>query len=450
MKVFFLAGIITLLLNACVPIAQQGNYGTADATYFADKKFRTIDFIYEEDVKTVLLFPKLSQGADEAVATLQTPVIPLVQSNPLMLEFDQLGSNFKSFRAKIYHCDADWSLSLLNDMEFVESFNDFLITDYQLSFNTKVPYVHYTFEVPRVKITGNYVLMVYREGNVKDIILTRRFMVYENRVSITSDVGSSTGVSERNLNQQLNFTINYPSHPLANPRETVKVVIRQNYKWNNAIRDLKPTSIREDLQVLEYEHFNLENNFAGGNEFRFFDMRSIRFLGQNMGKVNVAKDSTDVYLLMDKPRTKQPYAQTIDFNGRFVIDNYETNRGDVEADYVDVHFSLKVPEKAPGPVHVWGAFMDWLPNEKTLMTYNEALQTYTAEILLKQGYYNYMYVLVSPDNGKQERDRINETYFEGSFFNTENAYEIIVYYRPLGARTDRIIGYDLIEHNKRR
>jgi hypothetical protein len=437
--------IYLAFVAACVPISQQGGTTSSGGAYYTDKKFRSIDSVYEENIKTVLLYPRPSQEADPVAALLEPPVISVNQSSPLLLEFDQLGAGTQNFRARLFHCNADWSVSLLNDMDFLADFNDFLFNSPQVSFNTKIPYSHYSFEVPKVKLPGNYVLMVYREGNVKDIILTKRFIVFENRVSIKSAVKPSAGIQERLQNQQLEFAIQYPNYPLTNPRQTVKVAIRQNYKWNNAIINLTPTSVKEDLSLLEYYHFNLENSFTGGNEYRFFDMRSIRFLGMNMGKIIPTEDSTKVLLLPDKPRAKESYSQTVDQNGQYVIDNYETNRGATEADYVDVHFTLRSPEQAPGNVHLWGSFMNWTTSPATQLTYDEASQVYKGTYLLKQGYYNYMYVLQANPASK-----VNETYFEGSHFNTENYYEIIVYYRPVGSRADVIIGYELIRHNSRR
>jgi hypothetical protein len=440
--------LVLLLLCgvACVPITQQQQpsaSGTSNGAYYVDKQVRTIDTTYEESVQTVLFYPAQPTTADPVSGSLQAPVISIAQSTPLVLEFDELGTTFRNFRAKVLHCNADWSMSLLNDIEFVEGFNDFLFSQPRLSINTKVPYVHYRFEVPKVKLSGNFVLMVYREGNIKDIILTRRFIVYDNRVEIRPNIRFSTGVMERNLNQQIDFVINYPNYPLNNPRATVKVALRQNYKWDNAIRNLVPMNIREDQTSMEYNYFNLENNFSGGNEYRFFDMRSLRFLGQNVRKIDVANDSTQVYLLIDKPRAKQAYSQVIDFNGRFVIDNYEMSNGATEADYANVHFTLQPDEKVNGQVHLYGLLTNWTISDQTRLAYNATENTYTGNLLLKQGYYNYKYVLVTP-NGK-----VNENYFEGSHFETENHYEIIVYYRPVGSRADLIIGYEMIRHNRR-
>lgn len=437
--------LILITIHSCVPLAQQGGSSGGSDAYYRDKTMRTSDYVYEEGLRTVLLYPQPAQGADAAAAMLQPPVLPLAQTVPLLLEFDEMGNTFRNYRAKIFHCNADWSVSLLNDIDFVDQINDFLFNQPQLSFNTKVSYVHYTFEVPRVKLPGNYLLMVYREGNVKDIVLTKRFMIYENRVQVAADIRPSTGVQERNRNQQIDFSVLYRDYPLTNPRETVRVNIRQNYKWNNAITNLTPLSVREDQAVLEYNYFNLENNFPGGNEYRFFDMRSIRFLGMNMAKIIPARDSTTVLLALDKSRTKEAYSQMVDLNGRFAIDNYETGRGATEADYVNVQFTLRAPERALGNVHLWGEFMNWNPTSVTQMRYDEASQSYRGEYLLKQGFYNYIYAL-EPAQGTA----LNETYFEGSHFNTENHYEVIVYYRPLASRADLIIGYVLLKHNSRR
>lgn len=441
--------LASLLLHACVPISQQvqtgtGTTPTGNAPYYADKKLTTTDTTYEASIQTVILHPKVSADDPVAAAYLQPAIIPFAQSQPLVLEFDELSDRAGNFRAKIYHCNANWTVSLLNDIEFLEEYNDFLLTQYQYSAATKVPYVHYSFDVPRVKLSGNFVLMVYREGNVKDLMLTRRFMVYQNTISISPLVRGSTSVQERSRNQQVEFSLSYQNYPITNPRETVKVVVRQNFRWDNAIINLLPTSIKEDVALLEYQPFNLENNFPGLNEFRVFDMRSLRFLGMNLDKINTASDSTDVYLLPDKPRAREPYVQSVDYNGLFVVDNYETGRGATEADYADVHFTLRSPEPFNGDVHLWGAFMNYQPTQQTRLTYDPANQVYKGTYRLKQGYYNYMYALQPGGKGP-----ISATYIEGSYFEAENYYEILVYHRPLGTRNDLLVGYSFIRHNAR-
>ncbi len=446
-----ITGILLLGLFACVPIAQQGTSPgmttsptpavTKDAS-FTDKKFRTSDFVYEDNIKTVLLYPQANETDNPQAAPLQPAVLPIEQGTPLILEFDELGEEGHNYHAKIYHCNADWAISLLTDINFLSDYNDFTFTNYQLSVNTKTPYTHYRMEIPKVKLPGNYVVMAYREGNVKDMVLTRRFMVYDNTVSIASKVTFSTGVQERNTNQQIDFTLNYKDYQVTNPQDEIKIVLRQNYRWDNAIIGLKPLNIRLDEKILDFNFFNLENNFRAGNEFRFFDMRSIRFLGMNMAKITSNEGKPEVLLATDQPRSREAYAQVDDFNGMYVIDNYETHQGATDADYVQTIFTLKATE-ANGAVYVNGKFNEWLLNEKNRMIYLPETQEYKARILLKQGIFNYNYALAQSE-GKRD-----ETYFEGSFYNTENTYEIIAYYRPLGSRADLIIGYKTLYHNAR-
>ncbi len=439
--------LLCLPILSCVPVSQQGTTATGGSNgsgtnaYYVDKSMRTEDFTYEPNIQTVLLYPR-PEGADPVSAVLQPPVLPLSQPVPLILEFDELRSDVKNYRAKLFHCDADWSISNLNDIDILDTYNEFLLNRPLLSVNTKMPYVHYFFELPKVKISGNYLIMVYREGNVKDIILTHRFIIYENQVEVAARVVPSSGVQERLTNQQVEFDIRYPNTALYNPRETLKITLRQNYQWSNAIINLKPTAIWEDRRLLEYHHFGLENSFQAGNEFRFFDIRSIRFLGQNVGKMDITGDSNKVFLLPDDIRNGRAYTQTIDFNGRYLIDNYEVNNGPTAADYVYVNFTLRAPAKANGNVYIWGQLTNWRTGDDSAMQYDAAEQVYRGRLLLKQGYYNYQYVL-------EENGRLNPVPFEGSHFNTENHYEVIAYHRPPGARGDLIIGYALVRHNQR-
>ncbi len=448
----FLLSFALVPVLSCVPVAQQNIPSQASGSpvserttpIFTDKQLQTSDFVYEDNIKTVLLYPQANDLDNPASATLQPAVLPIEQGSPLILEFDELGEETHNYHAKLYHCNADWTVSLLNDINFLSDYNDYTITNYQLSVNTKIPYTHYRLEVPKVKLPGNYVIMAYKEGNVKDMALTRRFIVYDNTVNMVAKVTSSTGIQERYTNQQVEFAINYKDYQITNPREEVKVVVRQNYRWDNAITNLKPLNVRLDEKLLEYNQFDLENNFKAGNEFRFFDMRSIRFLGMNMAKVNTVNNAKEVLLGFDKPRSGQPYILFDDFNGGYVIDNYETHQGATDADYIQTVFTLKAPE-ANGNVYVNGKFNDWLLNEKNKMVYFPETQEYKARILLKQGVYNYDYALAQPGSPKGDENSL-----EGSFFDTENTYEIIAYYRPLGSRADLIIGYKIIYHNARR
>src|SRR3970282_916370 len=98
----------------------------------------------------------------------------------------------------------------------------------------------------------------------KRIILSRRYIIHENLVKIMPELVISDGIAEKRTHQEIEFMINYQGLELLFPEKDIKVVIRQNDSWVNIISGLKPTMIQDRQKVLEYHHFNLENNFPGG------------------------------------------------------------------------------------------------------------------------------------------------------------------------------------------
>ena len=445
-----------LWLAACVPLSRQnqpaytsiastvpGQVPVANVPYFADKRLKMENLSYEPGIRTVQLYPKFSQDP-AGEATLHAPaVVPLTEQG-MLLEFDELVSqSHPPFHARLMHCNADWSISTLNDIEFLETFNDFLITQSEYSASTKIPYIHYRFDVPQVKISGNYVVMVHREGNIKDILLTQRFVVFENLVEIEAVIRPSSGVQERRTHQQLDFSVSYKNYNLYNPRDAVKITLRQNENWLSTLNKLSPYDIKEDLRVLEYNFFNLENNFPAGNEYRYFDIRSLKFLGQNVARADVMQPNRNTVVLnTDQPSAGKSYSLVRDQNGSFVIDNYERGNGAIQADYANVRFFLKTPEVPDAKVFILGALTNWQTNPENLMQYDTQKQGYAGELLLKQGYYNFKYAL-------QKDGKTDENFFEGNYFETENRYEVFVYYRPVGVRNDLVIGYRTLFANPR-
>jgi len=421
------------LILGCVPLDQASTGVSTSSSY--PKKLLLDNHIYEENIKTVRLYP-VQDSYDEAI---QPAVISIQSTRNLVLEFDQLFGDFQSYYARLVHCDSNWEKSQLNNNDFLSEFNEFPITDYQYSFGTRTPYVHYQWLVPRVKRTGNYIIKVFRQGNEADLILTRRFMVYDNRVQIDAIVGLSDGIIERDFNQQLNFSVRYTDLEVRNPLEELKVVIRQNKRWDNALADLPPTMLKEDLKTLEYRYFNLENNFMGGNEFRFFDLRSINILGQNVASIDRKENRVDAFILKNELNVHRGQGTFQDINGEYVIDNLESDPPTITSDYVFVHFFLESAPRSES-IFIIGALSDWKFKDENLMTYDNELNGYTNTMLLKQGWYNYIYYMPESEN---------PYYYEGSYFQTENLYEIFVYYRPIGALADQLVGYSNIVHNRR-
>lgn len=431
MKHFFYILLIFFVWSACVPIDKSASNTSSD------KVLKNIDWVYEPNIKTVLLYPFQGNIEDE----IKSAIIPIEQDVPLLLSFDQLLTDYDNFKAKIIHCDFNWEKSLLNENEYLFEYNEFPIRDYEFSFNTRTSYTHYRFTVPKVKIPGNYLLVVYRGSDLSDVVVSKRFMVYSDVVGITPTLGVSSDISKRRTHQQLNFSLNYNNLEILNPLEDVKVIIRKNERWDNALTSLKPTFLRESEGILEYEHFNGENNFYGGNEFRFFDLRTINYSGQNISGIKKAPNRVDAFVFKDENRGDEVYGQFNDINGDFMISNLESSPPQTASEYVNVHFFLET-EKQPTEVYIAGELTNWNFNDQTRATYDEELKGYTSTLLLKQGWYNYIYYAPNAPESPY--------LLEGSYLETENKYEFIVYFRPPGSRADQIVGYYLLNYNNRR
>ncbi len=398
------------------------------------KKKLLTDHAYEPNIKTIQLYPVFGSRENELLPA----AAPITQPN-LQLEFDVLDSDVERYYARLIHCNKDWTKSGLSDLDFMMDFNEFPVTEYEFSNATTIPYVHYWFQIPRVKLPGNYVVMVYREGDREDLILTKRFMIYDNRVIFSRD-GNLIGPGQMaNLNQQINFTINYKNIEILNPMVDVTVVIRQNQRWDNLLTNIKPTFARENIKELEYRFFDPEKLFKGGNEFRFFDLRSINYPGRNIASVDKSTQPNNAYIAKDKSRQGEAYSQYEDMNGNFHIANLDYN--DLSAaNYIMVNFFLESRE-VQGDVYVQGGLNYWELNDQNKMTYDSNHKAYNASILLKQGWYDYQYVVKS--------NTLPPLYLEGSHFQTENMYEIFVYYRAFQPQADLLIGYARLKMNER-
>lgn len=409
------------------------------AVQYESKKIIYDNHTYEPYIRTVQLYPSLSTTKTPQ-ETLNPPVINLQENQILKLEFDCLAPEFQNFRVKVFHCNADWTPSVLNDIEYLTEFNDFPINDYRNSFATKIPYTHFAVEIPKTKLAGNYLVMVYKNRNEDDIVLTRRFMVFQNRVGIAGNVTFPNNVQKRRTHQQVNFSVNYSGYEIIDPKQDLKIVIRQNFRDNKTLTNLKPFMIDSYNRKMDYQFFEGENQLEGSNEFRMFDGRSTQQKLVNIARIVQAERESIIEVRPEKPQNGLAYVATNDFNGMYVIDNYETNRGDTESDYVRVSFLLKTDSLENKKVFINGAFNDWKLNEVNQMHYVPESGAYEAFVQLKQGVYNYLYVT------KDNEGNISEAELEGTHSQTENVYEILIYHRSIGTRADALVGYTLIKN----
>lgn len=363
------------------------------------------------------------------------PLLNLGTGSQLQLSFDMLDPTNEFFNFSFIHCDRNWKPSDLQPMEYVSGQTMGEITDFKFSTNTFTRYTHYAVKFPTSNMqltkSGNYIIKVYRNFDEEDVLFTRRFMVVDNQTKIQSDIRSATLAEKRFTHQEVDFTVDYEGFDIPNPFLDVNVTILQNNSWNNAIYNLKPLFVNGNKLSFNYEDKNL---FPGTNEFRFFDIRSLRFFSNNV--VEKYTDSVlNARLRPEESKGHLNYVRWIDYNGKRVIMNDDGVNIVEDGDYAKIHFFLKANDLSDqGEVYVYGELSDWQLQDKFKMEYLPKYKMYKVAAMLKQSYYNYHFVL------KDKEGNIDYTFTEGNHQETENDYTILIYHKNVFYGYDEIIG----------
>ena len=358
-------------------------------------------------------------------------IVPL--GTVLELSFDDLDADSKDYQYKIEHMTHDWQSSRLSSSQYIDGFDQNTIIDVTNSFNTLQNYTHYTVQIPNVNTvitkSGNYLLSVL--DSYDELIFTKRFVLYENQTTVGVTVERSRNTKTLNTQQTVQFSVNHPNITINNPNQEINVVILKNNNWKEKITNLQPTFFKPNQLLYTYTN---KTNFWGGNEYLYFDNKIIRNNSLNIVKT-IKKDVYHNYLYPFTYDEYSKYEYNPDINGQFVIRTIEADDSRTEADYALMHFSVFVDEPfIDKSLYVYGAFNDFNITEENKMQYNQKQKNYTASILLKQGFYNYTFATLDTD-GKVNTNDIN-----GTFYETENEYTVLVYYKPFGSLYERVIG----------
>jgi hypothetical protein len=371
------------------------------------------------------------------------PILDLSTNNKLLFSFDLIDESPDEFFYTIIHCNADWTPSNLMFFEYAGGFEENNIIDYQSSYNTFVSYTHYRVSLPNedinINIPGNYLFVVYtKESGVPEIAITSRFMVLDNILEISGRVNAPVDNSHRNTSQKVDFRISRHNFHVNDVFREFKIVIMQNFQWHNTIEDLEPSFINNDEFVYEFDERNV---FKASNEYRYFTFHDTEMLSEKVERIEFRSPYYYIRLFPDVSGLFRRYSSSEDINGRYVIRTRRFTAADypeTESDYGLVHFQLiyDVPVDNSN-VYIYGELSNREISEKYRMKYNLETRAYEKILLLKQGYYNYRYILVDDNNIKPP----DHTFIEGSHFQTENDYLIFVYHRAPGRNYDRLIGY---------
>ena len=362
----------------------------------------------------------------------QFPVLRL--NNTIKLSFDDINADELDYYYKITYHNSDWTESILSKNEYLIGYDNLRISNYQNSFNTIQTYTNYTLILPnestRFKLSGNYMIHIYNLNG--ELQFSRKFIFVKEKIKVSANVYRTRDLNFYQTHQSIKFSISQPSIGfLKNIETSLSVVLIQNDQWNNSISGFQPQY--QTNNVLEYR-YEKETRFPGGNEYFYFDTKDLRITGPNISYVSLNK-LYESYLYTDIPRKNLPYSYGKDINGDFEIRTLMgTQNESIEADYSWINFTLAASVELPETeVFILGKFNNYEPRLNNKMFYNNALEAYEARILLKQGFYNYKYVALTPSG-------FEYNLISGDFAQTENSYTILVYYRAPGEIFDELIG----------
>jgi hypothetical protein len=367
------------------------------------------------------------------------PVLMMNSDDRLLVNFDYLDYDVHYLRYSVTHCNADWQPSQLVESEYVSGFNYADIDDYAPSEATYVHYYNYQFTLPNSDmeflVSGNYLLSVYEQDDPSKILFQTRFSVCEGKVSVFPQVTSRTDIEYNNRFQQVSFDIRYKPNQIKDPYSEFTCIVSQKSRDDNAVVVNRPTMAGVDH--VTYEH-NRDLIFAAGNEFRRFETVNAHNINMGVQSIRYYEPMYHAVLMVDEPRNELQYLYDKTQYGRFTIRNAEAfGENALQADYMITHFSLNTLGKLNGGnVWLYGEFMEGYPASQAMMNYDASSGCYTADLLLKQGAYNYMYLWV-PDGTTVGQTSL----IEGDHYETVNEYLVKVYDRPTGERYDRFVGY---------
>ena len=393
-----------------------------------------VDTIYRKNIKTI----RFHNYGDQ----LSLPVINLNSGDQVELHFDDLDGGVKYYYYTYQLCDHDWTPVDISKFDYLKGFTQMRISNYRNSSLSYTRYTHYQALLPdRNSLpshSGNYLVKVFQDGDESKLILTRRLLVLDNKSVIKAQIIQPFAPQYFRTHQKVQFSVNINGLNAFSANQDIKVVILQNFRWDNAVINISPTFIRGSS--LEY---NTEDNsvFPGGKEWRWLDLRDFRLQSDRVESADYKKFTTDVYVRPDVERAGQRYLYYRDMNGMYQIVTTQNINPFWQSEYGTVHFKFTPPGGEPyknKDLYLFGQLTDYKLNDSLKMTYNATKGAYETKLLLKEGYYNYTYMA---------KDHFSGQHFEidGDYYETENTYTILVYYRSFTARADELIGVSTID-----
>ena len=390
---------------------------------------------YKPEVQTVLLYADDNQ--------LNDPIIPLEDMmGRLTLSFDIIDGEGEVLNYTFIHCSHDWHPSDIQRIQYASGFDSDRLDDYAFSRNTLIEYVNYQLKFPKEDmmplISGNYLLIVYGD-DLNDLYFTRRFMVVDEKAHVEATVPRyPDDLSFTDTHQQLNVRVMMNNYLTGNTQQYSYLTIRQNGRWDNVAGGLKPTYIYPDY--ISFEH-HPQTVFEAGNQYRRFNTSNFYFQSENLAQIRQTDESFEIDISTCESRARKAYASYEDIHGeKFIYVENEDLDNATEADYCRVNFFYK--SEAPlshEDIYIMGAINDWCFNESNKMRYDYRLHGYTCSMVLKQGYYNFMFVTAD-----RQTHEIMTDLTAGNHWETNNVYKLYFYFYNALKGYDELIGYSVV------
>ncbi len=396
------------------------------------------DHVYRSNIRTVKLFRYGDMYS--------YPVLQLGSNEQLELHFDDMDNDVKNYYYSFQLCNADWTPANVQSYDYIRGFQSNRIGTYRSSSIVQTRYTHYQALLPErnsgpVK-GGNYLLKVFLNDDTSRLVFTKRMLVVNKKASVSGQVLQPFNGNLFQTHQRVQAGVSTAGNQI-NPLspQDLKIVLLQNYTWNGATVLDRPTLFRGNYYEYSDEAFT---TFAAGKEWRWADLRSFRLRSDRVLKI-VDSDTTsrtDIYINPDIDRRQQLYIYYRDINGLYTSENQDNGNPFWQADYAWVHFTYVPPgnRSLEGKnIYLYGELTGYRPDENARLQFNPEKGVYEKSLYLKQGYYNYSYVSLPSRTTAGTPSILENT--EGNYWGTENAYTILVYFRPFGARADELIGY---------
>ena len=369
------------------------------------------------------------------------PIITLGSTSSLELHFDDLDPKIKTYSYTYQLCDADWNVLDLSPLDYLKGFTENRLTQYRNSSVSLTRYVHYQALLPDKSCmptkSGNYLLKVFLNSDTSKLAFTRRLLIVDSKLTVGVRISQPYNSQLMTTRQKIQFSVDFAKLNILNPQQQVKVVVLQNNRWNNAATGMQPQFMRGNI----YE-YNGERDFLfeAGKEYRWVDLQSFRYQSPHIASIEKNTVPPDVYVRPDPQRSQERFLMVQDYDGAYYIQGSDVNNAWWQGEYGRVHFTF-LPNNLLSfqgkDVYIMGEMTANALNDSTKLTFNEAKGVYEISLLLKQGFYNYTYV--TKDQGKKN-SKPETALTDGDYWETENNYTILVYYRSLGNRYDELLG----------